>query len=67
MPGMSGYDVAKAVRSDPGLDAVRLVALTGWGGEADRARAREAGFDAHLTKPATVMAIESVLARAGSK
>jgi CheY-like chemotaxis protein len=65
MPGMSGYEVAQAVRSDPQFDDVRLVALTGWGGEADRARTREAGFDAHLTKPATVAAIESVLARFG--
>ncbi len=63
MPGMSGYEVAQAVRADPRLDAVRLVALTGWGGEADRARTGAAGFDAHLTKPATVAAIEEVLAR----
>jgi CheY-like chemotaxis protein len=40
---------------------VRLVALTGWGGEADRERTAQAGFDAHLTKPATVEAIEDVL------
>jgi PAS domain S-box-containing protein len=66
MPGMSGYEVAKAVRGDRRLHDVRLVALTGWGGEADRARTREAGFDAHLTKPATVAAIESVLARFSS-
>ena len=63
MPGMSGYEVAQAARRDPRLDATRLVALTGWGGEADRARTREAGFDEHLTKPATVAAIEGVLAR----
>jgi PAS domain S-box-containing protein len=63
MPGMSGYEVAQTVRADPQLDEVRLVALTGWGGEADRARSGAAGFDAHLTKPATVTAIEDVLAR----
>jgi PAS domain S-box-containing protein len=62
MPGMSGYEVAQAVRRDPRFDDVRLVALTGWGGEADRARSREAGFDHHLTKPATVAAIEAALA-----
>jgi signal transduction histidine kinase len=66
MPGMSGYEVAEAVRADPALDGVRLVALTGWGGEADRLRSSTAGFDAHLTKPATVPAIESVLARLAS-
>jgi CheY-like chemotaxis protein len=38
-----------------------LVALTGWGGADDRARTAQAGFDAHLTKPATVAAIEAVL------
>jgi CheY-like chemotaxis protein len=63
MPGMSGYEVAQAVRADPQLDGVRLVALTGWGGAEDRARSRAAGFDAHLTKPATVAAIEDALAR----
>jgi PAS domain S-box-containing protein len=63
MPGMSGYEVAQAARRDARLDATRLVALTGWGGEADRARTREAGFDEHLTKPATVAAIEGVLAK----
>jgi CheY-like chemotaxis protein len=41
---------------------VRLVALTGWGGAADRARSKAAGFDAHLTKPATATAIEGALA-----
>ena len=63
MPGMSGYEVAAAIREDARLAKVRLVALTGWGGEADRARTRAAGFDEHLTKPATVEAIEDVLRR----
>jgi len=58
--------VAQAVRRDPRLDGVRLVALTGWGGESDRARTRDAGFDDHLTKPATAAAIEAVLAKFGS-
>jgi len=66
MPGMSGYEVAQAARRDARLDTVRLVALTGWGGEADRERTRAAGFDEHLTKPATVAAIEAVLARFGA-
>nr|WP_307733012.1 ATP-binding protein [Massilia agri] len=62
MPGMSGYEVAAAIRRDPGNAGVRLVALTGWGGEADRERTAQAGFDRHLTKPATAEAIEGVLA-----
>jgi PAS domain S-box-containing protein len=61
MPGLSGYDVAQAVRREPRHDGTVLVALTGWGGADDRARTAEAGFDAHLTKPATVTAIEAVL------
>jgi PAS domain S-box-containing protein len=63
MPGMSGYEVATAIREDARLAGIRLVALTGWGGEADRARTKAAGFDEHLTKPATVEAIEEVLRR----
>ena len=63
MPGMSGYEVAAAIRQDARLAGIRLVALTGWGGEADRAKTRAAGFDEHLTKPATVEAIEDVLRR----
>jgi len=61
MPGMSGYQVASAIRADARYAAVRLVALTGWGGETDRKRTTQAGFDAHLTKPTTVEAIEHVL------
>jgi signal transduction histidine kinase/CheY-like chemotaxis protein len=51
MPGMNGYEVAREIRKLDGGDAVMLVALTGWGQPSDRARAREAGFDHHLTKP----------------
>ncbi|WP_409456138.1 ATP-binding protein [Massilia sp.] len=61
MPGMSGYEVAAAIRQDRRYDGVRLVALTGWGGAADRERTAAAGFDRHLTKPATLEAIEEVL------
>jgi signal transduction histidine kinase/CheY-like chemotaxis protein len=51
MPGLNGYEVASAVRELQGGEAVMLIALTGWGQPADRARASEAGFDHHLTKP----------------
>jgi PAS domain S-box-containing protein len=61
MPGLSGYDVAQAVRRNERLAGVMLVALTGWGGAEDRARTAQAGFDAHLTKPATATAIEAAL------
>jgi PAS domain S-box-containing protein len=51
MPGLDGYEVARRVRADAGVARVRLVALTGWGQEQDRARAMAAGFDMHVTKP----------------
>jgi signal transduction histidine kinase/CheY-like chemotaxis protein len=50
LPDLDGYEVARAVRSAPGGDAL-LVAITGYGQLTDRRRAKEAGFDAHLTKP----------------
>ena len=66
MPGLSGYEVAAELRKDRRNDGVRLVALTGWGGAADRERSAQAGFDRHLTKPATLEAIEAALALAGT-
>jgi CheY-like chemotaxis protein len=51
MPGMSGYEVARRLRGEDGLREVVLVALTGWGQEADRKRAMDSGFDYHLVKP----------------
>ena len=60
MPGMDGYEVARAIRSraDGG---VPLVALTGWGQEEDRRRVREAGFNHHLVKPAGLEALRALL------
>jgi signal transduction histidine kinase len=49
--GMDGYAVARAIRRDPALAAVRLIALSGYGQDDDRRRSHEAGFDAHLIKP----------------
>ena len=63
LPGMSGYAVAERLRADPAFAGTLLVALTGWGGEEDRRRIREAGFDIHLTKPVDLEAVEDILAR----
>jgi PAS domain S-box-containing protein len=61
MPRMNGYDAARRIRAQPwGRDMV-LVALTGWGQEADRRLAQEAGFDHHLLKPADVSLLEDIL------
>ena len=51
MPEMTGYELARALRSDPATAGIRLVALTGYGRDEDRARVFDAGFDVHLTKP----------------
>lgn len=64
MPHIDGYEVARALRALPALDGVRLVALTGWGAQEDRARTSAAGFDAHLLKPAMPEALDAVLASA---
>ncbi|QJE01211.1 PAS domain S-box protein [Massilia forsythiae] len=64
MPRMNGYETALAMRAVPGLEQLRLVALTGWGADDDRKRSREAGFDHHLTKPVQMAELERLLARA---
>ncbi len=60
MPGMDGYELAAAIRASELRHPLALVALTGWGSEADIERASKAGFDRHLTKPASSEDIESV-------
>jgi two-component system CheB/CheR fusion protein len=61
LPEMDGYAVARTLRSDPAFAATALVALTGYGLAGDQSRALDAGFDAHLTKPAPVSHIEETL------
>ena len=63
MPGMSGYDTARAMRAMEELDGIVLVALTGWGAESDRRRSSEAGFDHHLTKPVQLEVVVELLGR----
>ncbi|MDQ1833803.1 response regulator [Massilia scottii] len=66
MPGMSGHQLARAMRATPALDGVLLVALTGWGARADVVMSQQAGFDRHLTKPVDIAALNSVLAAAAA-
>jgi len=63
LPGMDGYEVAQKMRELPGLRNIRLVAVTGYGRSDDRLRARDAGFDDHLTKPVEFAVLERTLAR----
>ncbi len=62
LPDLDGCDVARELRRAPQLQGVHLVALTGWGQQADREKTREAGFDRHLTKPADPQTLASLLA-----
>jgi signal transduction histidine kinase len=61
MPRLDGLEAARRIRRLPHGEHVRIVALTGWGQEADRQRTRAAGMDAHLTKPVSLHALHSVL------
>jgi CheY-like chemotaxis protein len=51
LPVMDGYELAERLRGIPGLEKVSIAAATGYGQDADRARAERAGIDAHLVKP----------------
>ena len=64
MPDMDGYEVARAIRSRYAERHPVLIAFTGWGQETDRARAREAGFDHHLVKPADLRTLKTILGTA---
>ncbi|HET6438562.1 MAG TPA: PAS domain-containing protein [Anaeromyxobacter sp.] len=62
LPGMSGLDVARVLRADPGSRVPLLVALSGYALPEDLQRAHEAGFDRHLTKPPSMEKLEELLA-----
>jgi PAS domain S-box-containing protein len=61
MAGMNGYEVARRIRGQPALRNTTIVALTGYGQEADRQKSAEAGFDAHLVKPVEPSALEALI------
>jgi signal transduction histidine kinase/CheY-like chemotaxis protein len=63
LPGMSGLEVARAVRADVALRRTPLVALTGYGQPTDRERTAAAGFDDHLTKPVDAEHLATVIGR----
>jgi len=63
LPIINGYDVARRLRERPEFDRVHIAAVTGWGQEEDRRRARAAGFDSHHTKPLSPAALEELLVR----
>jgi signal transduction histidine kinase len=63
LPGADGYSLARSIRERLGA-GVRLIALTGYGMEADRKRSADAGFDAHLTKPVDFVRLSDLIAEA---
>jgi PAS domain S-box-containing protein len=65
LPGMNGYEVARRLRAQRG-NAMKIIAVTGWGTESDRSRSAEAGFDLHLVKPVDESALQRVMENGGS-
>jgi CheY-like chemotaxis protein len=59
---MDGYELARHLRTLHGLEAVRLIAITGYSQEADRHRTQAAGFERHLVKPIDIQQLLEVLA-----
>jgi PAS domain S-box-containing protein len=62
LPGLNGYEVASRLRAEEWGRDIVLIALTGWGQDEDKRRAREAGFDHHLVKPVNPEVLETILA-----
>ena len=62
LPVMNGYAVARTLRGMPEFNHVHIAAVTGWGQEEDRQKAREAGCDSHFTKPLDPAMLEDLLA-----
>jgi CheY-like chemotaxis protein len=60
MPSLSGYELARQLRAQPGGSRRVLVAVTGWGQPDDRRRTAEAGFDHHLVKPPDLDIVRSI-------
>ncbi|GAB1596972.1 PAS domain S-box protein [Lysobacter claricitrinus] len=63
MPVMNGYELARRLRAREGGESMMLVAVSGWGGEADKQQAAAAGFDLHLTKPVSAEAVQAAVDR----
>ncbi len=61
LPGMNGFELATAIRSNKGLDTPLMIALTGYGQSEDFDRSREAGFHHHFVKPADLKTIQAAI------
>jgi CheY-like chemotaxis protein len=67
MPGMDGYEARRRLIADGGAASALLVAMTGFGNEDDKKRTRDAGFEAHLTKPVELDALIALLNEARTR
>ncbi|UUX94741.1 ATP-binding protein [Aquabacterium sp. J223] len=63
MPRLDGFAVARALRADEAMREVVLIAMSGYGQRSDRQRSRDAGFDAHLLKPADLAEVYATITR----
>lgn len=62
LPKLNGYEAAKRIRAQQGQHKMVIIALTGWGQDADRRRSAESGFDAHWVKPVDDAKLDRFLA-----
>lgn len=68
LPGMSGHDICRHIRNEPGWGTeVLVVAITGWARESDRLSARAAGFDHYLLKPVEFETVDALLRAAARR
>ena len=63
LPGLSGFEIAREIRSSLDLHGVILIALTGYGQEEDRRQTRAHGFDDHMVKPIDLDALNALVNR----
>ena len=63
LPVMDGYELARKLKARPEHDALRLIAVTGYGQEHDRAKSLDAGFEHHLVKPVEMGVLVGAIGR----
>jgi PAS domain S-box-containing protein len=63
MPRLNGYEATRRIRAEPWGKGIAIIALTGWGQDADRVRSQEAGCDGHLVKPVSLPDLQNVLGK----
>ena len=67
LPVINGYEVARTLRTRPHFSNLYIAAVTGWGQDEDRRKARDAGCDSHFTKPLSPATMEDLLARVANR